>query len=86
MAAVSSVEIENQALKAEIIKLKTQLSLLQDQEFLRKLNLAYSAFGVAVPKDASAEAISWAPGAAKHLVSFIADDFDAPLEDFAEYM
>ena len=86
MATVSSIEIENQALKAEIVKLKTQLSLLQDQEFLRKLNLAYSTFGVTVPNEASVEAISWTPGAAKHLISFIADDFDAPLEDFAEYM
>lgn len=84
MATLSSIEIENQALKAEINKLKTQLSLLQDQEFLGKLNLAYSAFGVAAPNEASAEAIAWAPGAAKHMVSFIADDFDAPLEDFAQ--
>ena len=65
MAAVSSIEIENQALKTEIIKLKTQLLLLQDQEFLLKLNLAYTAIGVAVPKEANTEVvISWAPGAA----------------------
>ena len=26
------------------------------------------------------------PGSAKHLITYIADDFNAPLEDFREYM
>lgn len=42
----SSLELENQALKLEIAKLQTQLAVLQDQEFMHKLNWAWTVFNV----------------------------------------
>jgi hypothetical protein len=38
------------------------------------------------PKQASKFAIPFKRGAAKNIITYIADDFDAPLEDFKEYM
>jgi hypothetical protein len=38
------------------------------------------------PKQASRYAIPFKRGAAKGIITYIAEDFDAPLEDLKEYM
>lgn len=72
-----------------------QLPLDMVLYFVQHLPLDYQKaifdFLVVAQKQASNEQENWQAlplkrGAGKHLIGFIADDFNAPMEDFKEYM
>ena len=68
-----------------IRELRVKIALLQDQEFLQKLALAYQYFCQAKDTGATHTRISLQRGSAKDIITYIADDFDAPSDDFKEY-
>ncbi len=81
---------ENEYLKMlrTIDELKKQVELLQDNSFTEKLSLAYQLFckkEVSVETN-DTETISLKRGSGKGIITYIAEDFDEPLEDFREYM
>jgi len=70
-----------------IINLKKQLELLQDNSFMEKLSTAYRLFfQKEVSAETDTERISLKRGSGKRIITYIADDFNEPLEDFREYM
>jgi len=87
MKTVTLPENEYYEMKQTIIRLKKQLELLQDNRFIEKLSLAYRLF---CEKQTVAESkpdrVSLKRGSGKEIITYIADDFDEPLEDFKEYM
>jgi Protein of unknown function (DUF2281) len=88
MKMITIPELEYLQLQQTISILQQQLSLFQDQDFVSKLNLAYQLFLIQKPKpiDDIIPQISIKRGSAKHLITYIADDFTDPLEDFKDYM
>jgi hypothetical protein len=64
-------------------ELTQKLALLQDQEFLSKLELAYHFFiQVKNKSPTNDQSVSIKRGSAKQIITYIADDFTAPLPDF----
>ena len=87
MKTITIPEYEYLQMRQTIERLKKQSELLQDSSFLEKLSAAYRLF---FEKELSAETdtsrLSIKRGSGKGIITYIADDFDSPLEDFREYM
>jgi len=68
-------------------ELTQRIALLQDQEFLSKLESAYHFF-IQIKNNSPTDyqPVSIERGSAKQIVTYIADDFTAPLPDFRDYM
>jgi len=77
MKTVTIPEQEYLNLQQTIHELRTKIALLEDQEFLQKLALAYQYF-CKEKNNGKAHRISLKRGAAKNIITYIADDFDAP--------
>jgi hypothetical protein len=75
MATISISQEEFNRLQAKVSDLEEKVMVLAEQ----------SSNG-GIMKTASKNAKKFEFGAAKGLVVYIADDFDAPLEDFKDYM
>lgn len=75
-------------LQQAITELRQKLYTLQDRSFIEKINIVYQYINESKSKsvEKSTDTLSIKRGAAKHLITFIADDFNAPLDDFKEYM
>ena len=86
MKTVTIPEQEYLNMRQTIHELRTKIALLEDQEFLQKLALAYQYFYKEKNNGKAHTRISLKRGAAKNIITYIADDFDAPLDDFNEYM
>ncbi|MFK7903494.1 MAG: hypothetical protein AB8B69_00140 [Chitinophagales bacterium] len=89
MKTVKISEVEYLQMKKTINSLEQELSLLKDKDFLAKLNIAYNLFSQSIKKKVPSEnyAIpSIKRGSGKHLITYIADDFTDPIDDFKEYM
>jgi hypothetical protein len=90
MKMITIPELEYLQLQQTISILQQQLSLFQDQDFVSKLNLAYQLFLIQkpmpTPVDDIIPQVSIKRGGAKPLITYIADDFTAPLDDFQDYM
>jgi hypothetical protein len=88
MKMITIPELEYLQLQQTISILQQQLSLFQDQDFVSKLNLAYQLFLIQkpMPIDDIIPQISIKRGSAKQLITYVADDFTDPLEDFQNYM
>lgn len=86
MKTVTIPEQEYVSMQQTINELKAQIALLRDQEFLKKLTFAYHYFCQEKDNGNTQKRISLKRGSAKGIITYIAKDFDAPLEDFEEYM
>jgi hypothetical protein len=67
---------------------KQQLDLLYDEDFKNKLESVYNLF-IKLPNliTNDKEPIPFKFGAAKNIIEYVSDDFDAPLtEEFKEYV
>lgn len=84
MKTITIPEYEYLQMRQTIDILKKQLELLQDNSFLEKLSAAYRLFFGKESSDT--EHLSLKRGSGKGIITYIADDFDSPLEDFREYM
>jgi ABC-type phosphate/phosphonate transport system ATPase subunit len=74
-------------MQSKINELTKKLALLQDQEFLSKLELAYRFFIHAKKTSpTNHQPVSIKRGSAKQIITYIADDFTAPLPDFRDYL
>jgi len=78
-------------MQEKIANLEIKVALLQDDQFMQKLQLAYQF--LIYPKQIvqnnhskQDKKVSIKRGSAKHIITFIADDFSAPMDDFKEYM
>jgi hypothetical protein len=68
-------------------ELTQKLALLQDQDFLSKLESAYHFFiHVKNKSPTHSQPVSIKRGSAKQIITYIADDFTAPLSDFKDYL
>ncbi len=89
MKNITIPEIEYLQMKQTIHSLQQQLVLLKDEDFLAKLNTAYQLFNSSTKKSRanhSDQPVSLKRGSAKKLITYISEDFNAPLDDFKEYM
>ncbi|OQX23498.1 MAG: hypothetical protein BWK80_25730 [Desulfobacteraceae bacterium IS3] len=87
MKTITIPEDEYLLMSQTIINLKKQLELLQDNSFMEKLSTAYRLFfQKEVSAETDTERISLKRGSGKRIITYIADDFNEPLEDFREYM
>lgn len=86
MKTITISEQEYLNMQQTIRELRTKIALLQDQEFLKKLAFAYHYFYQEKSNGSTQTRISLKRGSAKDIITYIADDFDAPLDDFKEYM
>ena len=89
MKTISLSEVEYFALQQKIDDLEKKVALLQDEQFIQKLFWAYQVF--IMPKsfnynDLPIQKVSIKRGSGKNLITYIADDFTATLDDFKEYM
>jgi len=78
-------------MQEKIADLEKKVALLQDDQFMQKLQLAYQFFiaskqSVQTNYAKQEEKISLKRGSAKDVITFIADDFNTPLSDFKDYM
>ncbi len=69
-----------------ISDLKNQMKLLGDEDFIKKLSAACRFFYMRESLPNNDMNISLKRGSAKGIITYIAEDFDEPLEDFKEYM
>ncbi len=84
---VTIPESEYINLQFKINELQQKIALLQDNEFLSKLNSAYHFFiNFANLPETNKESVSIKRGSAKQIITYIADDFTAPLQDFQDYI
>ncbi len=85
MKTITIPENEYLQMRHTIDRLKKQSELLLDKSFMEKLSAAYRLF---FEKEMSVETdtarLSLKRGSGKGIITYIADDFDAPLEDFRE--
>lgn len=89
MKRITIPEAEYLQMQQTIHTLQQQLTMLKDESFLAKLNLAYHLFTTPTTQTEGTKTykpVSLKRGSAKKLITFIADDFTAPLDDFNEYM
>ncbi|MBI9038179.1 MAG: hypothetical protein JEY97_08615 [Bacteroidales bacterium] len=86
MKTVTISETEYVKLKQNIIEIQKKLELLQDKEFLTKLDLVYKCFFQTEKESLTKEKVSLKRGSAKNIITYIADDFTAPVNDFKDYM
>ncbi len=90
MTTISISENEYNLLQQKIINLEKKVELLQEQQFIQKLNLAYqifyeSTFYKSISYTFPEQRISMKRGAGKDIVTYMADDFDDPLDDIKDY-
>jgi hypothetical protein len=91
MKTISIQEADYYSMQQKIAELETKVNLLQNDEFMRNLQLAYQFF-VLNKQDRKTETtqnetqVSLKRGSGKQLITFMSEDFDEPLSDFNEYM
>jgi hypothetical protein len=87
MKTITIPKHEYLEMQIKINHLSKKLALLQDQEFLSKLELAYHFFiHVKNQFPTNYQPVSIKRGSAKQIITYIADDFTAPLPDFQDYL
>ncbi|MDM8523120.1 DUF2281 domain-containing protein [Desulfococcaceae bacterium HSG8] len=86
MKTVTIPESEYSEMQQTISDLKNQIRLLRDEDFIRKLSVAYRFFCMRESLTEDDMGISLKRGSAKGIITYMAEDFDEPLEDFKEYM
>jgi Protein of unknown function (DUF2281) len=88
METITIPKSEYMQMQQAITTLQQQLNLAQDSEFIKKMMLAYQVFVVDKPvlPMQDDKRLPLKRGAGKHVITYMADDFDAPLEDFKDYM
>lgn len=86
MKTVTIPEKEYLQMQQTIQALKSKVTLLQDQDFLKKLAFAYHSFCQEKDSEDTISPISLKRGSAKEMIPYIVEDFDEPLDDFKEYM
>lgn len=84
MKTITIPEVDYQMLQNKVSELENKLALLQDEQFIHKLQLAYQIFIYPKQTD-SPKQTSLKRGSGKQ-ITYIADDFSAPLDDFKDYM
>lgn len=86
METITIPKSEYIQMQQAITTLQQQLNLAQDGEFIKKMMLAYQVFVVEKLPMNNDKHLPLKRGAGKHVITYMADDFDAPLEDFKDYM
>ncbi|PIY12569.1 MAG: hypothetical protein COZ18_01785 [Flexibacter sp. CG_4_10_14_3_um_filter_32_15] len=88
MKTVTIPEEEYLALKQTINELQEKVNLLKDEEFIKKIQRTYQLFIASKENQIDKEIshLSLKRGSGKDVIRNISDDFDAPLDDFKEYM
>ncbi len=86
MRTVTIPEDEYLQIQQSIRDLKNKAELLQDDYFTRKLSLVYQLICEKKSVINETEKVSLKRGAGKGIITYMAEDFDEPLEDFREYM
>lgn len=88
MKTVTIPEEEYLALKQTINELQEKVNLLKDEEFINKIQRTYQLFIASKENQVDKEIshLSLKRGSGKEVIRNISDDFDAPLDDFEEYM
>lgn len=88
MKTVTIPEEEYLALKQTINELQEKVNLLKDEEFINKIQRTYQLFIASKENQIDKEIshLSLKRGSGKEVIRNISDDFDAPLDDFEEYM
>lgn len=88
MKTITISEEEYLQLQRTIQELEEKLRLFQDKDFIQKLNVAYELFVHEKnrPFTQNSPSASLKRGSAKEIIRYMADDFNAPLEDFKDYM
>ncbi|OFX25662.1 MAG: hypothetical protein A2033_12460 [Bacteroidetes bacterium GWA2_31_9] len=86
MKNISLSEKEYNNLQQTIAELQQKLSMFQDKSFMEKINVVYQYISLGKPIAINENSLSIKRGSAKHIISYIADDFNAPLDDFKDYM
>ncbi len=88
MKNITISEKEYLALKQTINELQEKISLLKDEEFIKKLQRTYQLFVTSTDSKINEEIpnLSIKRGSGKDVIRIVSDDFDAPLDDFKEYM
>ena len=85
MDTITIPEAEYFNMQKKIEELQAKVSLLQDGEFMDKLMIAYKYFIIQTANIPNSY-ISLKRGSAKDVITYIAEDFPAPLDDFKNYM
>lgn len=87
MKNITIPEEEYLALKQTINELQEKISLLKDEEFIKKLQRSYQLFIESEEnQNEQIPHLSIKRGSGKNVIRNMSDDFDAPLDDFKEYM
>ncbi len=86
MKTVTISEAEYNKLQQNIIEIQKKLELLQDKELLTKLDLVYKYFFQTEKGSITKERVSLKRGSAKKIITYISDDFTAPVNDFKDYI
>jgi delta-aminolevulinic acid dehydratase/porphobilinogen synthase len=84
MNTITIPEAEYFTMQKKIEELQAKISLLQDGEFMNKLMIAYKYFIIQTANIQNSQ-ISLKRGSAKDVITYIAEDFTAPLDDFKKY-
>ncbi len=80
-------ESEYRQMNETIRSLEKKVAILQDRHFMEKLTWAYRLFCEKENRvKAQKNAVTLKRGSGKSFITYIAEDFDAPLDDFKEYM
>ncbi|AFM05976.1 hypothetical protein Fleli_3661 [Bernardetia litoralis DSM 6794] len=88
MKNITIPEEEYLALKQTINELQEKISLLKDEEFIKKLQRTYQLFVTSTENQTDKEIphLSIKRGSGKDVIRNMSNDFDAPLDDFKDYM
>ena len=88
METVSIPKADYQLYQQQLAIYQQRLNYQNDKEFWYGLNNVVYLFG-SPPPPAEAPVVERLPlkrGSGRHVITHIADDFDAPLDDFKDYM
>jgi len=85
MKTITISEKEYNNMQNSILELNKKLELLQDSEFIKKLEIAYRYFLQYNKSQKHQDKISIKRGSAKKIITYIANDFTEPISDFKEY-
>ncbi len=88
---ITIAETEYSLMQQQIVDLEKKVALLQDEQFIQKLNMAYYMFvtpeqRITINYSLPDKRVKLKRGSAKEYITYISDDFTAPLDDFKEYM
>jgi hypothetical protein len=85
MRTITIPEDEYLKIQQSIRDLKKEAELIQNDDFIKKLSFVYQLL-----RDREIfnkeEKISLKRGSGRKIITYIAEDFDEPLDDFREYM